>query len=328
MLPQKGIVVMMNLKWNGIKPALVILGLLSANLAFSASRDLYVSSEGTGSIKRYDGVTGAFIGDFVTSGLGGLANPQGISFGPDGNLYVSSISTVGNSSIKRFNGTTGAYMGQFNLGYSFSFAGDLTWKDGILYAAEFNNDPVNGGIHRFDINGNHLGLFAATGGGSDGHLFGSDGAFYAVASQQGVIKKFDGTTGAFVSNFANVGGLLLDLRQGGNGNLFVNVYQPGQVVQVNGTTGANMGAFVSGLATSQGQEIALDGSLLVGAYGGNVINRYNPNTGAFISAFTLGGGLVRPNNFVYSPEAVPEPATLTIAGLSLLALLRKKRSNK
>lgn len=319
---------MMKLNWNGTKSALVILGLLGSSLAFSASRDLYVSSEGAGSIKRYDGVTGAYISDFVTAGLGGLGNPQGITFGPDGNLYVSSLSSIGISSIKKYNGTTGAYMGNFNTGYSFSFAGDLTWKDGILYAAEFNNDPVNGGIHRFDINGNHLGLFAATGGGSDGHLFGSDGAFYAVASQQGVIKKFNGTTGAFISNFANVGGLLLDLRQGSNGNLFVNVYQPGQVVQVNGTTGANMGAFVSGLATSQGQEIALDGSLLVGGYSSNVINKYNANTGAFISAFTLGGGLVRPNNFVFSPEAVPEPATMAIAAVGFLALLKRKRSNK
>lgn len=318
----------MKLNWNGAKPALIVLGVLSVNLAFSASRDLYVSSEGTSSIKRYDGMTGAYINDFVTFGSGGLANPQGIAFGPDGNLYVSSISTVGNSSIKRYNGVTGAFMGDFNLGYSFAFAGDLTWKNGILYAAEFNNDAVNGGIHRFDMNGNHLGLFAATGGGSDGHLFASDGSFYAVASQQGVIKKFDGTTGAFISSSAAVGGLLLDIRQGANGNLFVNTFQPGQVVQVNGVTGANMGAFVTGLPSSQGQEIALDGSLLVGGYSSNVINKYNVNTGALIGGFTVGGGLIRPNNFVFSPEAVPEPTTMTIAGLGFLAILRKKRRNK
>ncbi|QYK53295.1 MAG: PEP-CTERM sorting domain-containing protein [Fimbriimonadaceae bacterium] len=324
---------MMNLKWNGIKPALVILGLLSVNLAFSASRDLYVSSSGTNSVKRFDGVTGAYLGDFVASGSGGLVDPQGIAFGPDGNLYVASVAVQGSvSSIKKYSGLNGAYMGEFNTGYSFKYAADISWHNGILYAAEFSGfvSPTNG-IHRFDATGNHLGLFADTaGGGSDGHMFASDGFFYAVANfpTTAVVKKYNATTGAFISDSANLGGLLLDLREGSNVNFFVNSYSPGAIYQLNRTTGASLGVFATVAPDTQGQIIGLDGSLLIGSYSGNAILRYNEVTGAFLGTFANSGGLLRPNNFTLGPEAVPEPATLTIAGLSLLSLLRKKRSNK
>ena len=39
------------------------------------------------------------IQDFVTSGSGGLLNPQGLTLGPDSNLYVSSSGT---NSVKKY----------------------------------------------------------------------------------------------------------------------------------------------------------------------------------------------------------------------------------
>ena len=53
--------------------------------------ELYVSSGLTNEVKRYDGATGAFLGNFVTAGSGGLSIlfGGGLGFGPDGNLYVS-----------------------------------------------------------------------------------------------------------------------------------------------------------------------------------------------------------------------------------------------
>ena len=39
-------------------------------------------------VLRYNGTTGAFIDAFVSSGSGGLDMPSGLTFGPDGNLYV------------------------------------------------------------------------------------------------------------------------------------------------------------------------------------------------------------------------------------------------
>src|SRR4051794_1839272 len=51
---------------------------------------LYVSSDNTHDVLAYDGNTGAFQRKFARGG--GLKEPEGLAFGPDGNLYVSSRS--------------------------------------------------------------------------------------------------------------------------------------------------------------------------------------------------------------------------------------------
>ena len=64
------------------------------------------------SIYRFDSVTGNFIDIFIPTGSGGFYCPNGLNFGPDGLLYVSSQS---NDSILRYNGTTGAFIDTFVL---------------------------------------------------------------------------------------------------------------------------------------------------------------------------------------------------------------------
>ncbi len=92
---------------------LVALGLSTAPKIVQAqtSRDLYVSSFANNKVVRYNGTTGALIGDF-TSG-GGLDQATGLVFGPDGNLYVSN---GGGNQVIRYNGTTGALIGVFASG--------------------------------------------------------------------------------------------------------------------------------------------------------------------------------------------------------------------
>jgi len=54
-------------------------GLSSAhNLDFDSAGNLYVASFGTSSVMRYDGVTGAFIDEFVPPGFGDLNSPTGL----------------------------------------------------------------------------------------------------------------------------------------------------------------------------------------------------------------------------------------------------------
>ena len=72
-----------------------------------AVADLLVSSYGTHQVLRYDSSTGAFLGAFVSEGSGGLFGPVGLTFGPDGNLYVSDEIT---SQVLRYDGSTGAFL--------------------------------------------------------------------------------------------------------------------------------------------------------------------------------------------------------------------------
>ncbi|WP_220089886.1 hypothetical protein, partial [Pseudomonas aeruginosa] len=67
----------------------MLLAALFATAPFGAARaDLLVSSGGLASVARFDAVTGAPLGLFVTQGEGGLITPDGLAWGPDGNHYV------------------------------------------------------------------------------------------------------------------------------------------------------------------------------------------------------------------------------------------------
>ncbi|MCA9241191.1 MAG: hypothetical protein KDA37_13370 [Planctomycetales bacterium] len=59
-------------------------------------------------MKRFDGVTGNLIDNFASGG--GIDEPNGIAFGPDGSLYVSSRAT---NDVKQFDGISGAFIGTF-----------------------------------------------------------------------------------------------------------------------------------------------------------------------------------------------------------------------
>lgn len=211
-------------------------GLLQPNfLSFGADGHLYVASFNTATnltdqILRFDGSSGAPLpapgksgADFVSSGAGGLAGARSPTFGPDGNLYVSSVLT---NQVLKFDGTSGDALGVFIDDHLDKPAG-IQFRDGSVYVA--NSASKN--VVRFDANtGNYLNDFVPVGSGALGKPndmeFGRDGHLYVVDETNRAVLRFNGHDGQFIDQFAGSGAGELDgnvpfLTFGNDGLLYV-----------------------------------------------------------------------------------------------------------
>lgn len=185
-------------------------GLLGAHdLVFGPDGNLYVASFGgiapNSKVIRYNGITGAYIGDFVPVGSGGLSGAEGLVFGPDGNLYVTSRVT---NQVLRYDGSTGAFLGVFAMGGDNGPIDLVFGPDGNLYVL----NSLGGGLEvlRFDgLTGAFIDMFVGLfEGGTDGSslAFGPDGNLYVTTGFIGnSVLRFDGSTGLFIDTFVPSG---------------------------------------------------------------------------------------------------------------------------
>jgi DNA-binding beta-propeller fold protein YncE len=303
----------------------------------SAYADLLVSS-GTidNRVLSYDETTGAFLGTFASGG--GLIDPFGLVYGPDGNLYVADFGDPTRpdlfnfSTVRRYDGTTGAFIDIFVPAGSGGLGGPrglVFGPDGNLYVANNNTSLVL----RYDgTTGAFLGAFASGGGlaAPEGLVFGRDGNLY-VSSRAGNngILRYDGTTGAFLDTFVAPGSGGLQTPQGlvlgADGNLYVGCRECDAVLRYDGTTGAFLGIFASGGGlddAGDGLVFGPDGNLYVTSWLTREVKRYDGTTGAFLDTFASGGGLGSPQGLVFTPrgQVVPEPATLTLLSIGLVGI--------
>ena len=167
--------------------------------SLAAQGNLFESCFSSNRILQFDGATGASLGDFVPSGLGGLTNPTGLAFAPTtagvhaGNLFVASS---GDSRILEFNGTTGAFVSAFAAGGLLNAPGGLKFAaDGTLFVANFGGNNIlrfgtsasNGG------NGTLLTPTGISGGGLNGAsslVFDSTGGILTTSLNTNQILRF------------------------------------------------------------------------------------------------------------------------------------------
>lgn len=171
-------------------------------LDFDASGNAYVAEFDTDSIAKYS-TSGTLLGSFVTGGSGGLNGPDlGVTFGPDGNLYVPSFWS---GDVLKYNGQTGSFMGKFIAAGSggMSQPRQILWRDGLVYVTSDNGNRVL----RYDaVTGAFVDTFVSAG---SGGLSGASGmvfhgnSLYVTSWRNNRILRYDGATGSFQSVFAS-----------------------------------------------------------------------------------------------------------------------------
>jgi streptogramin lyase len=131
------------------------------DLVFGPTGDLFVS-DSSHRIWRYMGPNWDNMMIFVQIGSGGLSSPTGLTFGPDGNLYVANAGTNG---VLRYNGTNGNFIDVFVFPDSGGLdrPGSLTFgPDGNLYVCSSGNQSV---LRYNGMNGTFIDAFIPTGSG-------------------------------------------------------------------------------------------------------------------------------------------------------------------
>lgn len=173
-------------------------------ITFDSAGRGYVAQFDADSVTRYS-TTGTSLGTFVTAGSGGLNGPDlGITYGPDGNLYVPSFNS---GDVLRYNGTTGAFIDKFIAAGSggLSQPRQMIWRDGKVYVSSDNGNKV---LRYNGTTGAFMDTFVAAG---SGGLNGATGmvfhgsSLYVASWRNNRILKYDAATGAFQSIFASTG---------------------------------------------------------------------------------------------------------------------------
>ncbi len=350
---------------------LICAAVVSASGGTAAGGYLLVPDFDKNNVLRFDAATGAFVDEFVSRRSERLNQPWSALIGPhDGNLYVSTGHWRGPGQIKavlRYDGTSGEFLdefvqrGQMEMPHAFMFG-----PDGNVYVGDIVNPDVfgfgeGGRIVRFDgTTGAFMDEFVTQGSGGLlhplAHVFGPSGRgpknldLYVTDEDGHDVKRYDGTTGAFLGAFVAAGDLISDplgLTFGPDGNLYVADFGIGAILRFQGPSGKTPGGAMPSAGNSGAVFVAADSGDLLRPLGvifgpdGNgdghqdlyvsnitfksfygkdgSVKRYDGLTGAFIDTFVpIGsGGLDDPSLIAFTET---DPVTLQyLGGPTLLA---------
>lgn len=245
---------------------------------------LYVASEGTDEVLRFEPSSGAYVDAVVSDDpatafdeTGGLVAPSGIAFGPDGKLYVGSFS---GDSILRYDGRSGAFIDVFVS----SASGNLNGPDA-------------------------------------GMAFGPSGDLYVPSFWNRRVKRYDGASGAFVENaFTPANSSLRNPRAVlflDDGTALVTSEGSDQVLCFDTATGDFLDVLIGddpstavdesgGLDGPSGIVRRPDGSLLVASVQTHEVKRYSAMGDYLGEAVSQGaGGIATPVHLTQRPNTDP-----------------------
>jgi DNA-binding beta-propeller fold protein YncE len=193
----------------------------------------YEATGESSNVVRFDATTGAFVDVLVPTGSGGLIAPNGLTFGPDGNLYV----TNSDSSVLRYDGTTGAPLGTFVASGSGGLSGPAGMafdpSGSYLYVASTGTSQV---LKYNGQTGAYVGVAAGAGLSNPQDIaFGpNDGLLYVLSAGNNRIMRFT-ESGTYVDDYvpAGSGGMLQvqSMAFGPDGDLYVAALKPSQIMR-------------------------------------------------------------------------------------------------
>lgn len=173
---------------------------------------LLVTGRGNTAVKKYDGATGAYLGNF-THGYS-LDNPTKTTIWRDSLLYISQWGAFQNK-VVRFDLKTGAFVDEFTSTGVPNGCGHAWDAHGRLLVAQFG-DGVNGKVWKFDVDGMKLNdLIPSTLLQGPVNLwYGANDTLFVADWTLGQVLKFNGLTSSFVSvaitGMSNVEGYTFD----------------------------------------------------------------------------------------------------------------------
>jgi hypothetical protein len=186
-------------------------GLQGRGFCFLPDGDILISGGAYSKVARFDGDTGAYLGDFVPQGSGGLSTCFGVTLGPNGNLFACSVKS---NQVLQYDGNTGAFLGVYaSVLTPYDLAFD---SNGSLFVST----RENGTVVQISPDGTNLGQFNQVNiPPARGIDIGLDGDVY-VASwddyggfQEGAYR-FDRNTGSLIGSLPT------------QGAIFCSVYRP------------------------------------------------------------------------------------------------------
>jgi DNA-binding beta-propeller fold protein YncE len=274
---------------------LLTMALTAAGMS-PALADLLVGGNGE-QVYRYDDRTGAFLGILVPNGSGGLNDLQGMTVGPDRQLYMTSFNT---RQVLRSDGrTTSVFIPANEKEINrISRPDDVKFgPDGNAYVADWDNNR----IVKFDgRTGAFISVFASGNGLQEPNriAFGPTGDLYVGNAYSTDVLRFHGGTGApypaagqrgaiFVPGVPGPYNVELDVSP--DGILAVTQGASNGLRFYNAHTGALLGVPDPNLTNVSDMRFGPDGDLYLTVYARAAVLRYDGATGAFLSEFVASG---------------------------------------